>query len=78
MPLDDALEISDSRDTDIERKILVEQVQKLGRKQDRRVVKLILEGATYKQVAAELHISKTNARKVWQRVVERLRDGVGE
>jgi DNA-directed RNA polymerase specialized sigma24 family protein len=76
VPLEDALEISDSRDTDIDRSILVKEVQKMGRPQDRRVVELVLQGASSGQLAAILHISKTNARKVWQRVVRRLRDGV--
>lgn len=74
MPLDDALEISDSRDTDIERSILAAQIQKMGRRQDRRVLELIMKGATSRDVAAVLHISKAAARKAWQRVRERLRD----
>jgi DNA-directed RNA polymerase specialized sigma24 family protein len=78
VPLEDALEISDSRDTDIERSILAKQVQKMGRRQDRRVVRMIMQGMSSTDVAAALHISKTNARKVWQRVLERLRDGIGE
>jgi RNA polymerase sigma factor (sigma-70 family) len=78
VPIDDALDAADSGGADIERAILAEQVQKMGRPQDRRVVGLILNGASYRDVAAELHISKGYARKVWQRVVERLRDGVVE
>jgi DNA-binding NarL/FixJ family response regulator len=78
VPIEDALEISDSRDTDIERSILAKQVQKMGRRQDRRVVRMIMQGMSSTDVAAALHISKTNARKVWQRVLERLRDGIGE
>lgn len=78
VPIDDALEATDSRDTDIERSILVEEIQNVGRQQDRRVIRLILAGATYKHIAAELHVSKSNARKIWQRVVERLRDVVGK
>lgn len=73
VPIEDGMEIADSRDTGIDRTILAEQVQKLGRRQDRRVVELVLQGASYRTIAAELHISKTYARKVWQRVVERLR-----
>jgi DNA invertase Pin-like site-specific DNA recombinase len=78
VPIDDALDAVGSGGADIERAILAEQVQKVGRLQDRRVVRLIVDGATYRDVAAELHISKAYARKVWQRVVERLRDGVVE
>ena len=78
VPIEDALEISDSRDTDIERSILAKQIQKMGRRQDRRVVRMIMQGMSSTDVAAALHISKTNARKVWQRVLERLRDGIGE
>src|SRR5277367_5375500 len=78
VPIEDVQDIGDSRDTDVERTILIEQVQKVGRPQDRRVVELVLQGATSKEVAAKLHISRTTARKVWQRVVERLRDGVVE
>lgn len=78
MPIDDALEVTDSRDTGIERAVLAKQLQAMGRPQDRRVLRLILQGATSRDVARELHISKTMARKVWQRVRERLRGIVGE
>jgi FixJ family two-component response regulator len=76
VPIDDALEISDSRDTDIERTILAKEVQKMGRSQDRRIVELIMQGATSREIAAVLHISKTKAQSVWRRVRERLMHGV--
>jgi RNA polymerase sigma factor (sigma-70 family) len=73
VPLEDVVDAPDSRDTDIERSILVKQVSKMGQPKDRRVVELVLQGATSREVAAVLHISKSNARQVVHRVLRRLR-----
>jgi RNA polymerase sigma factor (sigma-70 family) len=73
VPLDDVVEASDSRDTDIERGILVKQVSSMGQPKDRRVVELVLQGATSRDIAAILHISKGTARQRVHRVLRRLR-----
>jgi len=78
VPIADVVETPDTRGGDIDRKILAEQIQSMGRLQDRRIVGLIAEGLTYREVAAELHTSKAYARKIWQRTVERLRNGILE
>lgn len=56
--------------------VLATQVEDMARKQDRRILRMIKKGYSRKEIAAELHLSNANVRKIWERIVRRLRDAV--
>lgn len=74
--LEDVAEDHFAGDSSVGGELLLEEVAGLAGRTDRRILQLIKEGYSSREIAGKLHISKDAVRKRWERLKKKLRRGM--
>jgi DNA-binding NarL/FixJ family response regulator len=76
VPLDDVVEGSTGGSESAISGVLLEEITDLVGQTDRRILRLIKEGYSSREIAAKLHLSKDSVRKRWERAKNKIRRGL--
>jgi RNA polymerase sigma-70 factor, ECF subfamily len=72
VPLDDVAEDSFGRNSPAGGEILIQQVAGLAGSKDGRILELVMQGYSSREIATKLHMSSTVVRKRWERARKKL------